>query len=304
MEALIDDIERQLAKEKVLRARRERKLRMASSDNLRLEGPGDGKEAWHQDKSPEEVANIFDSITEMIEHQRRRVELLLHGLDLDVAGMDYDAQTTADLDANEDEAVEEEGPRTRYNPLASPSSSCLKKVHRAASSVSPPPDDRPTTSSESVARKRNLLGAAMAAVREVLEPGKRSPYSPQHVATADGPRVVGPKGLMPPSEHPFVQEQLLTMRVIKYRPQLTEKPPEVVKAAVLAIELGNDIDEEQDKREGEELLPCDYQDDSTDESRPAASKASKLRWSNDVAQGDGHSARRYREVSEGLLVCR
>ena len=64
-------------------------------------------------------------------------------------------------------------------------------------------------------QKRSVLGAGIAASKEVLNPGEKTPYSPKHVVTPRGPMVLGPEGPVPPSQHPFVQEQMLILKCIK-----------------------------------------------------------------------------------------
>lgn len=64
-------------------------------------------------------------------------------------------------------------------------------------------------------QKRSVLGAGIAASKEVLNPGKKTPYSPRHVMTPNGPMVLAPEGPVPPSQHPFVQEQMIVLKCIK-----------------------------------------------------------------------------------------
>ena len=63
--------------------------------------------------------------------------------------------------------------------------------------------------------KRSVLGAGIAASKEVLTPGLKTPYSPRHVMTPRGPMVVGPEGPVAPSQHPFVQEQMTILKCIR-----------------------------------------------------------------------------------------
>lgn len=64
-------------------------------------------------------------------------------------------------------------------------------------------------------QKRSVLGAGIAASKEVLNPGQKTPYSPKHVMTPQGPMVLAPEGPVPPSQHPFVQEQMMVLKCIK-----------------------------------------------------------------------------------------
>jgi len=68
--------------------------------------------------------------------------------------------------------------------------------------------------------KRSVLGAGIAASKEVLNPGQKTPYSPKHVMTPHGPMVLAPEGPVPPTQHPFVQEQMLVLKCIKQVPCL------------------------------------------------------------------------------------
>lgn len=68
--------------------------------------------------------------------------------------------------------------------------------------------------------KRSVLGAGIAASKEVLNPGQKTPYSPKHVMTPHGPMVLAPEGPVPPTQHPFVQEQMSVLKCIKQVPCL------------------------------------------------------------------------------------
>ena len=132
-------------------------------------------------------------------------------------------------------------------------------------------------------QKRSILGAGIAAAVEVLNPGSKTPYSPKHVMTPSGPMVMGPEGPVPPAMHPFVQEQMQVLTILREHPEFASKPPEVLKAMTLRVELG----EEVPYPETSEFPGLD--------DRPSPPKKS-LHFDNNAAAEDGDSAQRLHEV--------
>ena len=168
---------------------------------------------------------------------------------------------------------------------AMPTKGCLHKgkIHYPVRPVTPPKDPNdPRLTDHS--KRRSILGASVAAAVEVLNPGLKTPYSPDHVMSPHGPMIVAEDGLLPPLEHPFVQEQMYIINILKQKPDLADKPAEVVKALSLRAELLGPTND---------VLKVQYEDprDEGEASRPKAKKRG-IKFDSSVAQEDGDSATR------------
>lgn len=125
-----------------------------------------------------------------------------------------------------------------WNRDTRPVKGCLQKEKKRFPNrpVTPPQDPRDPRLADNSSR-RSILGASIAASVEVLNPGLKTPYSPDHVMSPHGPMVISGEGLVAPLEHPFVQEQMHVISMLRENPDLADKPPEVVKALSVRAEL-------------------------------------------------------------------
>ena len=186
------------------------------------------------------------------------------------------------------EQEEEEEPlRISYNPALMPAKGCMTPYRKQwpERPMSPSQDEAEAARLANKGQKRSVLGAGIAACKEVLNPGLKTPYSPRHVMTPRGPMVMAPEGPVLPSQHPFVQEQMLVLKCVKQYPELANMAPEVLKAASVRFELG---------------LEPDLVDDhnGVNEERPPAGRQKKtVVYGAGVAETDGNSAAMLHEAS-------
>jgi len=189
-------------------------------------------------------------------------------------------------------------------------------------------------------QKRSVLGAGIGAAREVLYPGQKTPYSPRHVMTPHGPMVLAPEGPVPPSQHPFVQEQMLTLKCVRqvmFFPHMIFSwiklilPLERTHAVVLQLavmhglqltvsfylqypelaHMNPEVVKAATLRFELGLDPdvLEQDDDSDDEDPPPKPRPSRnIVWGEGVAATDGNSAQRLHEVqlvtfNARLLCC-
>ena len=122
---------------------------------------------------------------------------------------------------------------------SAPKKGCIKKALAPLRTVDGT-EEVPAKPQGKEEEKKSVIGAWLAAAIEVAA-GKRTIYSPTYVQTPKGILVSSPGGWVPPNAHPHCVEQAHLKKLIEQNPVLADKPPEVLKAAYCAAEVGTEF---------------------------------------------------------------